>query len=276
MERMRRDAVETTKITARGMQYTRRRLRHWTLVLILSLAAIAFAFPHLQTAAAIALALLAYNVLTTEWGRYAGPYAGIAARVVRTQMLFIEDSAGRARAWLGVENQFDDEQGARLVFYDEKGRARLALRIAGKAYDHDHDGRACAEVVPGQVLDETYIPPPFPPGKPPMEDAEFRGRAEYAAHVAAVHVEIESKHAREWAETHSGGRRKEQDSELEESDRRYPELVIFDKRGKESVSLASGLTVTGAKGFASVAPEVIFLMSDGEIMWEAPSPARPA
>jgi hypothetical protein len=52
--------------------------------------------------------------------------------------------------------------------------------------------------------------------------------------------------------------------------------VIFDERGKESVSLASGLTVTGAKGFASVAPEVIFLMSDGKIIWEAPSPARPA
>lgn len=233
-----------------------------------------FRFPTPGDAAAIALALLAYNVLTTERGRYAGPYAGIAARVVRTQMLFIEDSAGRARAWLGVENVFDDEPGARLVFYDEKGLARLALRIAAGAYDHDEYGRACAEVVPGQTIAESIVPGPSIPGKPPSEETERKQRAAEMANAAAVHVEMESKHAREWAATHSDGRRNEVDSDPEESDRRYPELVIFDKRGQESVSLGSGLTVTGAKGFASVTPEEIFLMSDGKIMWEAPSPAR--
>lgn len=131
METMGRDAVETIKITGRGMWHMQRRWRQWALVLFLSLAAIAFAFPRLQTAAAIALALLAYNVLTTDWGRYAGPLAGIAARVVRTQMLFVEDSAGRARAWLGVEDEYGDEPGARLVFYDRKGRAasHFALSI---------------------------------------------------------------------------------------------------------------------------------------------------
>lgn len=277
MERMRRDAVETAKITAREMKYTRRRLRQWALAALLSLAAIAFAFPRLQTAAAIGLALLAYNVLTTDWGRYAGPYAGIAARVLRTQMLFIEDSAGRARAWLGVENEFDDETGARFVFYDEKGRARLALRFAGNAYlDEPGPGGARAEVVPFETVVESIAPAPFPPGKPPSEETERKQRAEHTAHAAAVHIDSEARHATEWAATHSGGRVNEADYESEDSDAQHPKLVIFDKTGRESVSLGSELTVNGAKGSAVVAADGILIMSDGKVAWEAPSPPRPA
>ena len=231
MERMGRDAVETIKITGRGMQHTGRRLRQWALVLFLSLAAIAFALPRLQTAAAIALALLAYNVLTTDWGRYAGPYAGIAARVVRAQMLFIEDSAGRPRAWLGVENKFDDERGARLVFYDAQGRARLAFRFSDNEFDFGGEGQG-AEVVPGQAVGRMDIPPPSPLGAPPDEEANFRRRREFAVHAAAVHAEMESKHACDWATTHSGARRKNGDDEPEEGDRKRPILVMFDESGK--------------------------------------------
>lgn len=277
MERMGRDAVQTIKITARAMQQARRRLAQWALVLLLSLAAIAFALPRWQTAAAIGLALLAYNVITTDWGRYAGPYAGIATRLVRTQMLFIEDSGGRARAWLGVENEFDDETGARLVFYDEKGRARLALRFAGNAYmDEPGPGGARAEAVPFETVVESIAPAPFPPGKPPSDETKRKQRGEHAAHAAAVHIEVEARHATEWAGTHSAGRVKGADYESEDSDTEHPKLVIFDKTGRESVSLASELTLTGAKGFATVAAEEIFLMSDGKVVWEAPSPPRRA
>ena len=265
MERMARDAVETIKITARAMRRTRGRFRQWIIPVFLSLAAAAFA-RRLQTAAAIALALLAYYALTTDWGRYPGPYAGIAARVVRTQMLFIEDSAGRARAWLGVEDEFDDEIGPRLVFYDEQGRARLGIRLADLRVSEG------AEVVPGQALDVTYLPPPRPPGKPPKEEEEVRLRTEHAARAAAVHVQMQSEHASDWAMTHSGARRGEQEYQPEDAEREQQELLMFDKSGKESVSLASGLRLADANGFASVTADSIFLMSDGQVLWEAPSP----
>ena len=265
MERVSREAVETIKITARGMQ---RQWRKWALVVFLSLAAAAFAFPRLQIVAAIGLALFAYNVLTADWGRYAGPYAGVAARVLRTQMLFIEDSTGRARAWLGVENEFDDETGARLVFYDEKGRARLALRFAGNAYlDEPGPGGARAESAPFQTIVESIVPAPYPPGKLPSKETEPK---QSAAHAAVVHNELEYQRATEWAVTHSGGRVQEPGYESEDGDGENPKLVIFDKSGRESVSLASELTVIGAKGSAVVAPERIVIMSEGKVAWEAP------
>lgn len=276
MERMARDAVETIKITSRTMKGTRRRLRQWALVVLLSLAAAAFALPRLQSAAAIALALLAYNVLTANWGTYAGPYAGIAARVLRTQMLFIEDSAGRARAWLGVENEFSDEKGARLVFYDDKGRARLAVRFADKVLDDPYGNGARAEVTPGQVADETYLPPPCPVGQPPSEETELKQRVKHAAHVAAVHVMMESDHACNWAATHLGTRGKEEGGEPEDSDAARPELVIFRKSGELAASLQSDLTLRSDKSLASVSADAILLMSDGKVVWEAPSPSRPA
>lgn len=115
-------------------------------------------------------------------------------------MLVIEDSAGRARAWLGVETSSATEKGARLVFYDDKGRARLAVRFADKVLDDPYGNGARAEVTPGQVADETYLPPPCPVGQPPSEETELKQRVKHAAHVAAV-----SRHDGERSRMQLGG-----------------------------------------------------------------------
>jgi hypothetical protein len=274
MEKMARDAVKTIKVTSRAMRGTLARVGRWTLVMLLSLAAVVLALPRLQTAAAIALALFAYSVLTTRRGEDTGPYAGIAARVIRTQMLFIEDSAGKPLAWLGVEDAYGDEHGARLIFYDKKGRARLALRFADRRFEEDLDagGRARAEVALGQFANDTYIPPPWPPGKPPTKEEDLRRRTEHAAHVAAVQLEMQSKHARDWADSYLRARREGQGHDPENAEHEEPELVMFDRDGGESVSLASGLTLTAAGDLATVTADSIFLMSDGRVRWEVPPP----
>jgi hypothetical protein len=76
-----------------------------------------------------------------------GPHTGVVAGVVVTRSLFLEDSEGRTRAWLGLESEYGDEHGPRLVFYDEKGQARLALRLVEERRERDLD-RPDAEVVP--------------------------------------------------------------------------------------------------------------------------------
>jgi hypothetical protein len=96
--------------------------------------------------------LAAFAVELGIRSRQVGPCAAVVAGVVVTHSLFLEDLEGRTRAWLGVENQYGDEEGPRLVLYDEKGQARLALRLVRENIEQSVYGEdKHAEVVPSQV-----------------------------------------------------------------------------------------------------------------------------
>jgi hypothetical protein len=108
-----------------------------------------------RTTFAIALVVVAVCLEFTIRGRQAGPYAASVSAVVVARQLFIEDSSGQTRIWLGVENQYGDEEGPRFVMYDEKGQARLALRLVREEIEQSiyHEGRH-AEVVSPDEADE--------------------------------------------------------------------------------------------------------------------------
>jgi hypothetical protein len=111
--------------------------------------------PTWRTAVAIGLMLAAFGVELGVRSRQVGPYGGLVAGVVVTHELFLEDLKGRTRAWLGVENQYGDEEGPRLVLYDEKGQARLALRLVREKIEQSfYKKDKHAEVVPSQVEDD--------------------------------------------------------------------------------------------------------------------------
>jgi hypothetical protein len=96
--------------------------------------------------------LAAFGVELRVRSRQVGPYGGLVAGVVVTHELFLEDLKGRTRAWLGVENQYGDEEGPRLVLYDENGQARLALRLVREKIEQSfYREDKHAEIVPSQA-----------------------------------------------------------------------------------------------------------------------------
>lgn len=101
-----------------------------------------FIAPNWRTAAAIGLMLAAFGVEVSVRSRQVGPYGGLVAGVVVTRELFVEDVKGRTRAWLGVENSYGDETGARLVLYDTEGEGRLSLRLVEEGFEFDEESEA--------------------------------------------------------------------------------------------------------------------------------------
>jgi hypothetical protein len=129
MERKARDGVKVVGEIERELtHWPWGQLWGWVITLVLFVGSVVVA-PNFRTLTAIGLMLAAYGVqLAVRKQRRTLPSAVVTGAVV-TRMLFVEDSKGRTRAWLGVENEYGDEEGPRLVLYDEKGQARLALRL---------------------------------------------------------------------------------------------------------------------------------------------------
>jgi hypothetical protein len=127
----------------------------WVVTLALLGGAILVA-PSMRTVAAIALALAALVVELLAAKQVVGPYAAVVADVVVTRELFLEDSEGRTRAWLGVE-AFGDETGAKLVLYDSKGQARLSLRDVEERFEYpDEEAREAEPPAPTLVMFGKY------------------------------------------------------------------------------------------------------------------------
>ncbi len=149
MERKARDSRQLYKKVHREMRPWLAHVLAWAVTLGLLIGSVVLA-PSWHSVIAVALIVGAYGVQTGDWGRKAGPYASIVAHVIVTRSLFLEDSEGRTRGWLGLENEYGDEHGPRLVLYDAKGQARLALRNVWEEVEAaDEEGRE-AEVVPSQ------------------------------------------------------------------------------------------------------------------------------
>jgi len=157
MERRARDSRASIKGAGRELRPWLGWLFAWTVTLALLGGTILVA-PSWRTVVAIGLMLAAYGVIQADWGAKRGPYAAVVAGVIVTRSLFLTDSEGLTRAWLGLENEYGDEHGPRLVLYDEKGQPRAALRLIDEQKERNvnvHDGPD-AEVVPrGEGPDES-------------------------------------------------------------------------------------------------------------------------
>jgi hypothetical protein len=154
MEVKARSSVEAVKSAQKELGS--RFLRVWVLtVTVLLVGGVVIAAPNWRTIVVIALAFGAYHVQQGKLWVMQGPRAGFVGSVVAARTLFIMDSEGRTRAWLGVENQYGDEEGPRLVLYNEKGQARLALRLVRENIEQGlyTEGKH-AEVVPSQAGDD--------------------------------------------------------------------------------------------------------------------------
>ncbi len=154
MERKARDSRDSIKDAQRGLG--RRKWVGHTVTLSLLIGAVLLA-PSWRTAAAIGLMLAALALRIGPGAWQLGPYAAAVAGVVVTRELFLEDSQGRTRAWLGVANEYGDEKGPRLVLYDERGQARLSLRLIGEKterLDADRLEGKHAEVVPTEPAED--------------------------------------------------------------------------------------------------------------------------
>lgn len=154
MEAKARSSVEAVRSAQKELRS--RFLRAWILTLTLVLLAGAvIAAPNWRTIIVVVLAIGAYYVQEGKLWITRGPCAGFVGSVVAARTLFIVDSKGRTRAWLGVENQYGDEEGPRLVLYNEKGQARLALRLVRENIEQSPytEGKH-AEVAPSQVEDD--------------------------------------------------------------------------------------------------------------------------
>jgi len=154
MEAKARSSAEAVKSAQKELRL--RFLRAWILTFTLVLLAGAvIAAPNWRTIIVVVLAIGAYHVQEGKLWIMRGPWAGFVGSVLAARTLFIVDSKGRTRAWLGVENQYGDEEGPRLVLYNEKGQARLALRLVRENIEQGPytEGKH-AEVAPSQVEDD--------------------------------------------------------------------------------------------------------------------------
>lgn len=161
MERNARDARDSMGKAQRGLISWP---WGWVRVQIIALGLVIgalFIAPSWRTAAAIGLMLAAFAVELGTRSRQVGPYGGLVAGVVVTHELFLEDLKGRTRAWLGVEDRYGDEKGARLVLYDANGQARLSLRDVDEVHDYpDEEGREAEVVRPEEDADRFVTPAP--------------------------------------------------------------------------------------------------------------------
>jgi len=128
MEAKSRGSVETLKKFRKELRSRFVVAQAWGLT-ILSVALAIIVAPSWRGIAAVALVVAAYHVLRNRLWTVEGPCAGFVGGALVARSLFIIDSKARTRAWLGMDNQYGDEEGPRLVFYDWAGQAKLALRL---------------------------------------------------------------------------------------------------------------------------------------------------
>jgi hypothetical protein len=128
MEAKARSSVEAVKDSQNELRPRFIRVWVWTLTVAL-LAGVLVIAPNWRTTVATVLALGAYHVWRRRLWTVEGPCGGFVGGAFVARNFFILDSKGRTRVWLGVENEYGDEEGPRLVMYNENGQARLALRL---------------------------------------------------------------------------------------------------------------------------------------------------